>query len=47
MLRPAASYRAAHRTIWHAKKYVADDGHSDTVESGFPLLKRGIVGASH
>jgi len=36
-----------HQTICHAKEYVAGDVHTNTVESAFSLLKRGIVGTWH
>ncbi len=36
-----------HKTICHAKEYVAGDVHTNTVESAFSLLKRGIVGTWH
>jgi len=36
-----------HRTVCHSKHYVAGDIHTNTVESAFSLLKRGIVGTWH
>jgi len=37
-----------HRTVNHARWYVADDGtHTNTIESFWALLKRGIVGQYH
>ena len=36
-----------HRTICHSKEYAAGDVHTNTVESAFSLLKRGIVGTWH
>jgi transposase-like protein len=36
-----------HRTVCHTKEYVAGDVHTNTVESAFSLLKRGIVGTWH
>src|SRR5712692_9202217 len=36
-----------HRTVCHSKEYVAGDVHTNTVESAFSLLKRGIVGTWH
>ena len=36
-----------HRTICHSKEYAAGDIHTNTVESAFSLLKRGIVGTWH
>jgi transposase-like protein len=36
-----------HRTVCHSKHYVAGDVHTNTVESAFSLLKRGIVGTWH
>ncbi len=36
-----------HRTINHSKEYAHGDVHTNTVESAFSLLKRGIVGTWH
>jgi len=36
-----------HQTICHSKEYAAGDVHTNTVESAFSLLKRGIVGTWH
>jgi transposase-like protein len=36
-----------HKTICHSKEYVVGDIHTNTVESAFSLLKRGIVGTWH
>ncbi len=36
-----------HRTICHTREYAAGDVHTNTVESAFSLLKRGIVGTWH
>lgn len=36
-----------HRTINHTKQYAHGDVHTNTVESAFSLLKRGIVGSWH
>ena len=36
-----------HRTINHMKEYAHGDIHSNTIESAFSLLKRGIVGTWH
>jgi transposase-like protein len=36
-----------HRTINHSKHYAHGDVHTNTVESAFSLLKRGIVGTWH
>jgi transposase-like protein len=36
-----------HKTICHSKEYVRGDVHTNTVESAFSLLKRGIVGTWH
>ncbi len=36
-----------HRTINHSKEYAHGDIHTNTVESAFSLLKRGIVGTWH
>jgi transposase-like protein len=38
---------ALHKTINHSKEYVQGDIHTNTVESAFSLLKRGIVGTWH
>jgi transposase-like protein len=41
-------YKERHQTIKHrAKVYVDGDVHTNTVESAFSLLKRGIVGTWH
>ena len=36
-----------HKTICHSKEYVSGDIHTNTVESAFSLLKRGIIGTWH
>ncbi len=36
-----------HKTICHAKEYVNGVVHTNTVESAFSLLKRGIIGTWH
>lgn len=36
-----------HKTICHKREYVTGDVHTNTVESAFSLLKRGIVGTWH
>src|SRR3989442_1713629 len=36
-----------HKTINHSKQYAHGDVHTNTVESAFSLLKRGIVGTWH
>jgi len=36
-----------HRTINHTRQYAHGDVHTNTVESAFSLLKRGIVGTWH
>jgi len=36
-----------HQTVCHTKEFVAGDVHTNTVESAFSLLKRGIVGTWH
>lgn len=36
-----------HKTINHSKEYVHGDIHTNTIESAFSLLKRGIVGTWH
>jgi hypothetical protein len=38
---------AKHRTINHTREYAHGDVHTNTVESAFSLLKRGIVGSWH
>jgi len=39
---------AKHRTVNHSKdEYVRGEVHTNTVESAFSLLKRGIVGSFH
>lgn len=43
-----AGMRAKHRIINHSSKvYVVGDVHTNTVESAFSLLKRGIMGTWH
>lgn len=40
--------RSKHKTIKHsAGEYVSGDIHTNTIESAFSLLKRGIVGSWH
>ena len=39
--------KAKHKTINHTKEYAHGDVHTNTVESAFSLLKRGIVGTWH
>lgn len=39
--------KKAHKTIPHRYVYVSGDVHTNTVESAFSLLKRGIVGTWH
>jgi len=39
--------RKAHKTICHQKEYVSGLVHTNTVESAFSLLKRGIMGTWH
>jgi transposase-like protein len=41
------SRKKAHKTIQHSRVYVTGDIHTNTVESAFSLLKRGIVGTWH
>jgi transposase-like protein len=36
-----------HKTICHSKEYVSGNAHTNTVESAFSLLKRGIIGTWH
>jgi hypothetical protein len=41
-------HKRQHRTIHHkGGKYVEGDIHTNTVESAFSLLKRGIIGSWH
>ena len=47
---PFALYKkqqAKHKTICHKKEYVSGLVHTNTVESAFSLLKRGIMGTWH
>jgi len=39
--------KGKHRTVKHAREYVHGDVHTNTVESAFSLLKRGIMGTWH
>jgi transposase-like protein len=39
--------KAKHKTINHSREYVVGDIHTNTVESAFSLLKRGIIGSWH
>jgi transposase-like protein len=39
--------RKSHKTICHKKEYVSGLVHTNTVESAFSLLKRGIMGTWH
>ncbi len=39
--------KAAHKTINHRRQYVSGLVHTNTVESSFSLLKRGIMGTWH
>ncbi len=39
--------RGVHKTINHTREYAHGDIHTNTVESAFSLLKRGIVGTWH
>jgi transposase-like protein len=39
--------KGKHKTINHTKEYAHGDVHTNTVESAFSLLKRGIVGTWH
>jgi transposase-like protein len=41
------SKRDRHKTIKHKDTYVVGDIHTNTVESAFSLLKRGIIGTWH
>jgi transposase-like protein len=41
------SRKKAHKTICHKAVYVSGDVHTNTVESAFSLLKRGIIGTWH
>ncbi len=42
-----ADQKAKHKTINHSREYVVGDVHTNTVESSFSLLKRGIIGSWH
>lgn len=45
---PAGKLQASHGFTKHSKKqYVDGDTHSNTVESSFSLLKRGLIGTFH
>lgn len=45
---PAGRKQASHRVTKHGKKqYAVGDVHSNTVESSFSLLKRGLIGTFH
>jgi transposase-like protein len=39
--------KGVHKTINHSREYAHGDVHTNTVESAFSLLKRGIVGTWH
>src|SRR5882762_8903333 len=39
--------KEVHKTVNHSKQYVHGDVHTNTVESAFSLLKRGIFGTWH
>jgi len=39
--------KSKHKTICHQTEYVNGDVHTNTVESSFSLLKRGIMGTWH
>ena len=39
--------KSKHKTINHSREYAHGDVHTNTVESAFSLLKRGIVGTWH
>lgn len=39
--------KAKHKTINHSREYVVGEIHTNTVESAFSLLKRGIIGTWH
>jgi hypothetical protein len=38
---------SVHKTINHSREYAHGDVHTNTVESAFSLLKRGIMGTWH
>jgi transposase-like protein len=40
-------HRQKHQTVNHSMEYVHGDVHTNTVESSFSLLKRGIIGTWH
>ncbi len=39
--------RKLHKTVCHSREYVSGNVHTNTVESAFSLLKRGIIGTWH
>ena len=42
------SLRSRHRTVNHSTHYVSPEGiHTNTIESAFSLLKRGLIGSFH
>lgn len=42
------TFKKNHRTVNHRLEYVAADGtHTNTIESAFSLLKRGLIGSFH
>lgn len=41
-------FRSRHRTVNHSTHYVSPEGiHTNTIESAFSLLKRGLIGSFH
>src|SRR5258708_4535876 len=38
------THKEVHKTVNHSREYIHGDVHTNTVESAFSLLKRGIVG---
>jgi hypothetical protein len=41
-------FKKKHRTVNHSREYVSADGtHTNTIESAFSLLKRGLIGSFH
>lgn len=42
------TFSAKHRTVNHSREWVSADGHhTNTIESAFSLLKRGLIGSFH
>jgi hypothetical protein len=42
------TFKRKHRTVNHSKEWVSPEGyHTNTIESAFSLLKRGLIGSFH